>query len=66
MAKKQNNKSSNKSTLQFWAKEFQVKPAVIEAVKGEKNLSNTSRLTKVEFNSIINNWLKGKAGGQHG
>jgi len=63
MAKKQTKKGVSKKTLQLWVKENQIKPAVLEAIKVEKNLTNTSRLTYSEFQTILNGWLQQKVGG---
>jgi len=63
MARKQTKKGVSKKTLQLWVKENQIKPAVLEAIKVDKNLTNTSRLTHSEFQSILNGWLQQKVGG---
>jgi hypothetical protein len=66
MAKKQTKRVVSKKTLQLWVKENQIKPAILEAVKVDRNLTNTTRLTYTEFQSILNGWLQQKVGGNNG
>ncbi len=57
MATKKPKHSEIQKTLQFWASRFEIRPFVMEALKAEHGLSNTSRLKEEEFTSLLNRWL---------
>jgi len=59
--KKSSDHNQMKKTLQFWASQHDIKPFVVEALKTEYGLKNTSRIEQEVFKTMLNDWLSNPA-----